>query len=162
VTIWFGCPKHVFPGHSFCAYPRAPGTRVRRSPPCQGAHTPTVGVWTALGRRRAPGVAIRNLDGLSDRLAMCDHALCTLHGFVSLLNCTGKTKFLLHPSVQFFLTARGSLTPRFRSLSLTTPVTTPVTLHLVWRIHCGVEVTESSTIKNHTLSRGAAHKDQRV
>jgi hypothetical protein len=49
-------------------------------------------------------VVIRNLDGLSARLAMCDHAL---HGFVSLLNCTGKTKFLLHPSVQFFSLHEG-------------------------------------------------------
>jgi hypothetical protein len=39
---------------------------------------------------------------------MCDD---TLHGFVSLLNCTGKTKSLLHPSAQFFLTARGVLNP---------------------------------------------------
>jgi hypothetical protein len=39
----------------------------------------------------------------------CVMTLCT--GLVSLLNCTGKTKSFLHPSVQFFLTARGALNP---------------------------------------------------
>jgi hypothetical protein len=57
--------------------------------------------WT-----RLPTVTLQNLDGFSSRLAMCGD---TLHGFVSLLNCTGETKSLLHPSVQFFLTARGAL-----------------------------------------------------
>jgi hypothetical protein len=53
-----------------------------------------------------------SLSGTSMASLLACHCVMTLcMGLFSLLNCTGKTKSLLHPSVQFFLTARGALNP---------------------------------------------------